>query len=114
MKNLKLATILVIITLIILTIITVCLIAKNFSLVKETFLSSNHNCYPYSSVLNARLSFSSPSKGWCTTGDYPELKSDDDFSDSKKSSDCGGDNYYRIKGDESVKLDSKSWCKSAN
>ena len=58
-------------------------------------------------------SHSSPSKGWCT-GDYPDLKSEDNFSDSEKSSACGpsGD-YYRINGAESVKLDSKAWCKSA-
>lgn len=114
MKNLKVLTIIVIIVLIILTVLTFCVVTKNFNLIKEAFVGSNHNCYPYTADLNAKLSFSSPSKGWCTTGDYPDLKSEGDFSDSEKSSACGpsGD-YYRIKGAESVKLNSKAWCKSA-
>lgn len=115
MKNLKLVTILIIILLILLTIFTVCIFLKNLNIVREAFFGGGkHNCYPYTAVLNARLSYSSPSKGWCTTGDYPSLESEGELSDSEKSSSCGPNNdYYRIKGEESIKLDSKSWCKSA-
>lgn len=115
MKNLKLVTIFIIIILILLTIFTVCMLVKNFRIVKEAFFGGGkHNCYPYTAVLNARLSYSSPSKGWCTTGDYPSLESEGELSDSEKSSSCGPNNdYYRMKGEESIKLDSKSWCKSA-
>ena len=114
MENLKLVTILIIIILILLTIFTVCIFIKNYKIVNETFFGGKHNCYPYTAVLNPSLSYSSPSKGWCTTGDYPSLESEGDFSDSKKSSACGGNNdYYRVKGEESIKLNSKSWCKSA-
>lgn len=116
MNNLKLATVLIIIILVLLTVVTFCILVKNFSLVKETFFGGGkHNCYPYTAVLNAKLSHSSPSKGWCTTGDYPSLQNEGDLSDSEKSSACGGNNdYYRIKGEESIKLSSKSWCKSVN
>lgn len=115
MENFKILTILLVILLILITAITVCILIKNISLLKETFSNSNHNCYPYTADLNARLSHLSPSKGWCTTGDYPELQSEGDFGDSKKSSACDASgNYYRIKGEESVKLNSKAWCKSAN
>ena len=114
MENLKLVTILIIIILIVLTVFTICISVKNFNLVKEAFFDGKHNCYPYTAVLNARLSYSSPSKGWCTTGDYPSLESEEELSDSEKSSACGNNNdYYRMKGEESIKLDSKSWCKSA-
>ena len=114
MKNLKVLTVIVIIVLIILTVLTFCVVTKNSGLIKDTFVGSNHYCYPNTAELNARLSHSSPSKGWCTTGDYPDLKNEGNFSDSQKSSACGpsGD-YYRINGAESVKLDSKAWCKSA-
>ena len=114
-NNLKILTIVLIVVLIVLTILTFCILTKNFGLIKETFLGSNHNCYPYTAVLNARLSHLSPSKGWCTTGDYPELQTDEADSDSQKSSACDGSgDYYRIKGEESVKLNSKAWCKSTN
>jgi len=115
MDKLKLLTIIVIVVLLVLTTLTLCMIVKNANLIKETFVESNHNCYPYTSVLNARLSFNSPSKGWCTTGDYDDLdEGEDDYSDSKKSSACGpSGKYHRISGKESMKLDSKAWCKSA-
>ena len=110
MDTVELLTILFIVVLVILTISTIYVMFSNSLAIKESFFASKHNCYADSSDHNAKNSFNSKSKGWCTTGDY-NVRNDSEFNDAGESKMKCPSNYYRVKPEESVSFNSKSWCK---
>jgi hypothetical protein len=110
MDTVEFLTIIFIVVLVILTILNIYVMYSNSFAIKESFFSSNHDCYLGSSDHNAKNSVKSKSKGWCTTGDY-NTDSDSEFNDAGESKVKCPSNYYRVKPDESVGFNSKSWCK---
>jgi hypothetical protein len=110
MNTVELLTIIFIVVLVIITILTIYVMYSNSFAIKESFYGSKHNCYHDSLDHNSRNSFRSKSKGWCTTGDY-RTKTDSEFDDAGESKVVCPYNYYRVKPDESVGFNSKSWCK---
>ena len=113
MNKIEMLTIIFIVVLVILTILTIYVMYSNSFAIKESFFASKHNCYPDSSDHNARNSFNSKIKGWCTTGDY-RTKTGSDFDEAGESKVRCPSDYYRVKSEESVSFNSKSWCKRPN
>lgn len=97
-----------------LTLLTFCIIIiisySRASLLKEAFLGGYHNCYPYSSAHNARNSFKSKSKGWCTSGNYGDMPDGDDYSVYNDSTVKCPPNYSRVPAKDSHSYESKAWC----
>ena len=110
MNTIELLTIIFILVLVILTILTIYVMYSNSFAIKESFFASKHSCYPDSSDHNAKNSFKSKSKGWCTTGDY-KSSTDSEFNEAGESKVRCPSDYYRVKPQESVSFNSKSWCK---
>ena len=111
MNTIHECTILLIIVLGLLSIIIVCVFYRNTHLLKEAFFGSNHNCYPYTSDIPAKVSFKTKSKGWCTTADYGDTQRDGLSSDTGKSSMKCPDGHYRLKAPDSLQTGTKTWCK---
>lgn len=110
MNKVEKLTVFFIIALLALTLVTIIIISYSKDALKETFFVGDHNCYPYTSVLNPRYSFKSKSKGWCTTADYGDMPSGNDYSiynDSKVK--CPA-NYSRVSPKDSHSYQSKAWC----
>ena len=114
MNSVKLFTIVLIIVLVFSSITTAYFLYLNKNLLVETFFSKgDHNCHPFSYELSAKNSFKSPSKGWCTIGNYDDDKESDDFGSYNRSNEKCPDRHYRVEPQESVKFKSKAWCKRA-
>lgn len=113
MNSVKFLTIFLICMLIILSFITSYFIYVNRFIIKESFFASKHNCYPYTYDLNAGNSYKTLSKGWCTTGDYDDIDSEDNYESHGESSMKCPDRHYRVNPDESIKYKSKAWCRKA-
>ena len=110
MNTVEILTIIFIVVLVVLTILTIYMMYSNSFAIKESFFASNHSCYHDSSDHNAKNSFKTKSKGWCTTGDY-KSGSDSEFNDAGESKVRCPSDYYRVKPNESVAFNSKAWCK---
>ena len=114
MNSLKLITVLLIITLVVLTVVTVCLLVKNKNIIKETFFVSNHGCPPYTYDHSGKYSYLSKSKGWCATSDFGEdyyASGDaDNMSQFSKSKIKCPLYYHRVPGKHSIETESKAWC----
>ena len=81
----------------------------------ETFsgLNNFHNCPPFSVTHKPFNSYSSITKGWCTTNSYESDSTADDLSGFEKSPVKCPDKYSRVKPLESHKNLSKAYCKMA-
>ena len=111
MNSVELATICFLVVLVFMTILTIYVMFNNNSMIREAFYGGNHSCYPYTAEHNAKNSYLSKSKGWCTSGDYKAIDNDDDFSTNNKGAVKCPQGYYKIQPFDSYDTDTKTWCK---
>ena len=94
-----------------LLIVIILILLINCYTKKERFMK--HNCPPYTSVLRPDNSFSTFSKGWCTTADLSELTESDIIEDSNEESNMKCiDGSVPLSASNSYHSDTKGRCRS--
>ena len=92
-----------------LLLLLILILLTNCYIKKERFMK--HNCPPYTSVLRPDNSFSTFSKGWCTTADLSELTEDDIIDDNEENNMQCIDGSVPLSASNSYHSDTKGRCR---